>query len=155
MPCFEGAQKWLAEEIKNADTPPIRLLVLLGMVQDASGQREAAIGTYRQVLEIDPEFVPVLNNLAWDLSESGQLEEALEIAAKARKLAPTDPALADTYAWILHKSGDSAGALPVLRQAAQALPDNEAVRLHLVEVLKAVGRDDEAKRQLELLDQPR
>ena len=122
------------------------------MVQDASGQREAAIGTYRQVLEIDSEFVPVLNNLAWDLSESGQLKEALEIAARARKLAPTDPALADTYAWILHKSGDSAGALPVLRQAWEGLPENRTIGLHLVEVLKAVGRSEEAKRQLELLD---
>ena len=152
---LEGAQGWLTEEIKNADTPPIRLLVLLGMVQDASGQREAAIGTYRQVLEIDSEFVPVLNNLAWDLSESGQLEEALEIAARARKLAPTDPALADTYAWILHISGDSAGALPILRQALEGLPENRTIGLHLVEVLEAVGRTEEAKRQRELLDQDR
>ena len=149
------AEKWLLESIERSPTPQIRLLVLLGMVQDVLGEKEASMVTYRKILQIDPDFVPAMNNLAWNLSETGELKEALEIAARARKVAPGDPSLADTYAWILHRSGDSAGALPVLRQASEGLPDNRTVGLHLVEVLEAVGRSEEAQRRLELLDKDR
>ncbi len=149
------AEKWLLESIERSPTPQIRLLVLLGMVQDVLGEKEASMVTYRKILQIDPDFVPAMNNLAWNLSETGELKEALEIAARARKVAPGDPSLADTFAWILHRSGDSAGALPVLRQASEGLPDNRTVGLHLVEVLEAVGRSEEAQRRLELLDKDR
>ncbi len=151
---LDEAEKWLTESIESAEVPPVRLLFLLGMVQDVFGKKKEAVESYREVLELDPGFVPAINNLAWSLSERGDLKEALELASKGRKLAPDNPSLGDTYAWILHRSGDSAGALPVLRQVLEALPDNETVRLHLVEVLKAVGRDEEAQRLLEILNTP-
>ena len=102
--------------------------------------------------EQDPGFVPAMNNLAWNMFEEGEIKEGLELAKKARKVDDENPWLGDTYAWILHKSGDSAGALPILRKAVDALPENKAVRGHLVEVLKAVGRVDEAAEQEEILN---
>ncbi|MDF1527191.1 MAG: tetratricopeptide repeat protein [bacterium] len=152
---LKGAESWLTTSVNGSDTPQPGLLVLLGMVQDVLGKKEEAVETYREVLRLKPDFVPAMNNLAWNLAESGALSEALEIAAKARKQAPENPSLADTYGWILHKSGDSAGALPVLRQALEGVPDNEDVRLHLVEVLKAVGRDDEAQRLMRRAGEPK
>jgi len=148
---LDEAEVWLTESIGDSDAPPVHLQFLLGMIQDATGRDEAAVQTYRKLLAISPEFVPAMNNLAWRLSESGKMNESLEIAARARKLAPEDPALADTYGWILHKSGDSTGALQALRQASEGLPDNRTVKLHLIEVLKAVGRSEEAQQQLENL----
>ncbi|MDF1536943.1 MAG: tetratricopeptide repeat protein [bacterium] len=149
---LDEAERWLIESTEASGTPSVRLLFLLGMVQDVLGKKEVSVDSYREVLELDPGFVPAINNLAWNLSESGDLKEALELAARGRKIVPDDPSLGDTYAWILHKSGDSAGALPILRQALDALPENEVVRGHLVEVLKAVGRNDEAAEQQEMLD---
>gem|GEM_PF-3883754 len=152
---LEEAEEWLGKSIEDQKKPPAGLPFLLGMVQDALGDRESSTATYRRILEASPEFVPAMNNLAWNLSESGDLEEALRIAARARTLAPEEPNLADTYGWILHRSGDSAGALSPLRKAVEALPDNETVRMHLVEALRALGREDEARKQLEILQESR
>jgi tetratricopeptide (TPR) repeat protein len=142
---LEGALKWLDDSLKNSEKPDARLIFLKGIIEESMGKRDAAITSYRDVLNIAPEFVPAMNNLAWNLSETGQLVEALKHSTKARKLAPDDPNLADTHAWILHKSGDSYGALPILRQAIDQLPENKEVALHLIEVLEAVGRTEEAQ----------
>lgn len=142
---LEEAEKWLAGFMEKSGEPDIRLLFLEALIQENLEKKTAASATYQRILKIEPEFVPALNNLAWNLSEAGQMVEALKISTKARNLAPENPHLADTHAWILHKSGDSHGALPLLRQAMEGLPGNEAVGSHLVEVLEAVGRTGEAR----------
>jgi tetratricopeptide (TPR) repeat protein len=149
---LQQAEQWLIESISNSSEPQLYLLVLLGMVQDAIGKKTEAMDSYRKALDINPESVPVMNNLAWNLMESSELEEALKIAARARNLSPDEPYLADTYAWILHISGDSAGALLALRTALEALPENETIRMHMIEVLKTLGREDEVRRHQEILD---
>ncbi len=140
------AEAWLRESLKKQDKNRDRLDVMLGMVQDAQGDRPGAIESYRSALKENPDLVPALNNLAWDLAESGSLDEALLLAMRGRGIDDKDPNLADTYGWILHRQGNSLTAIPILKEAGARAPHNDQIRLHLVEVLEAVGRHEEAAR---------
>jgi tetratricopeptide (TPR) repeat protein len=140
---FEKAEKWLGESIEKQEKDRDRLLVMMGTLRDAGGDRPGAAKAYRAALKENPDLVPALNNLAWALAESGSLDEALLLAMKGRGLDDRDPFLADTYGWILYKQGNSATALPVLKAAREKAPLNDQIRLHLAEVLRAVEQSRE------------
>jgi tetratricopeptide (TPR) repeat protein len=144
---------WLENAIKGKEEDRYGLNLLLGMLHAAMGDRRAAMASYRASLEENPDFVPALNNLAWALAEEGELEEALEISTKGRGIDPENPFLADTHGWILFRSGNATGALPLIRQAVVDQPSNAEIRIHLVEILEAVGRPEEAAQQRAILDQ--
>jgi len=93
------------------------------------GRYSEAIPHMEALLELNPESVMHLNNLAWVYQET-QSPKALETATKAYELAPGNPNVLDTYGWILYKTGDRSGALEVLAKATELAPDNEAIAKH-------------------------
>lgn len=145
---IRDARSWLTEKVANfrEEKGLSTLLVLLGVVNDAAGEKAEAIRAYRLALEKRLDFLPALNNLAWNLAEAGSMNEALMYSSRAVELAPDDPYIADTHAWVLHRMGDSTAALQLLRKAVEKAPQQEQIRMHLVEVLKALGRGEEAER---------
>ena len=66
---------------------------------------------------------------------------------KALKYDPESAAIIDSLGWVLHKRGKHEEALHHLEVAYSGFPDHE-VAAHIVEVLVALDRSDEA---LELL----
>jgi Flp pilus assembly protein TadD len=135
----------MGRSIKAGEAKAQRL-VLLGMIQDARGDVPSAIKAYRLALKEDPDLVPVLNNLAWDLAGEEELTEALRLATRARELAGDDPLVADTLGWIMHKSGQPESALVLLREALEGSPGHPEIRKHLVTVLRSMDRTEEAVR---------
>jgi LuxR family transcriptional regulator, maltose regulon positive regulatory protein len=103
----------------------------LGLVQRARGRLEAALGTYRQLLEVAAApGQPVLPaagvahvGMAEVLYERGQLDAALDHAtqgvALARQVGWTRSLVAGLaiLAWIRHAQGDRAGALAAIAEA--------------------------------------
>ena len=67
-------------------------------------------------VEIEPDNVTLLNNLAWALNELGD-PKAVDYAERAYSLMPNSAATADTYGWILVKRGDVARGVDLLRKA--------------------------------------
>ena len=109
-----------------------------------------AVQQYRAVLEVEPDSLTALNNLAWSLNELGD-PKALEYAERASILAPNSPTVADTYGWILVQQGDAKKGLDLLREASRLAPENPEIRLHLAKALLKTGDKPAAKSELETL----
>ena len=96
----------------------------LSVADDALARKDLATAHqyYRALLDVDPDNVLVLNNLAWT---SGQIKDpkALEYAEKANRLAPNQPSLMDTLGTLLIDKGDTARGVDLLRKASGACPE--------------------------------
>ena len=89
-----------------------------------------------------------LNALGYTLADrTEEFRDAEKFIRRALKLDPDSPAIIDSLGWVLHKRGNHAAALVQLEIAYEQFPDPE-VAAHLVEVLAALERNDDA---LELL----
>jgi len=104
----------------------------IAVLHSASSNYSAAKAAYEQVLTLNPNFAPALNNLAWLCAEHlGDLDRAHELARKARDLQPANPSYTDTLGWVLFRRGEYARALPLLADSAQKLPEEPEVQFHL------------------------
>ena len=124
------------------------LLVNLAILQQQSGNTAEASQTYARLIQVAPNNVVALNNLAWIYHENGD-DRAIELARRAYELSRDNGAVADTYGWILFKAGETKKSLPILEKALELKPDSQEIAMHLAEVYRASGRDSDAKRILE------
>jgi len=119
----------------------------LAVLFETKGAEKKAREHYEKALELNPEFAPAANNLAWMIAEEegGDLGEAMRLALIAKEQYPDDPYIADTLGWIHYKRKSYGLALTQFVQAASDLPDNPTVHYHLALALKANDRQDEAR----------
>lgn len=105
---------------------------------------DEAIREYRLVLKRWPDSALSLNALGYTLADrTEEYREAEKLIRKALALDPDSPAIIDSLGWVLFKRGKHTEALRELERAFESLPDSE-VAAHLVEVLTALDRSDEA-----------
>jgi tetratricopeptide (TPR) repeat protein len=123
------------------------LLTNLAILQQQSGSKDEASKTYATLIEVAPDNVVALNNLAWLYHENND-ERAVGLARRAFELSAENAAVADTYGWILFKAGKIDESLPILEKAHALQPDSREIAMHLAEAYRAVGRDDKAKQIL-------
>jgi tetratricopeptide (TPR) repeat protein len=91
----------LAEQGSN-----VTVSLWLGNLSSMKGDPKAAMEYYRTVLELDPNQVLALNNLAWLMAEDGkQVDQALGFAQKAAELAPDHAAVQNTLGRIFYQKG--------------------------------------------------
>jgi tetratricopeptide (TPR) repeat protein len=133
---------------KNPDQTAAHMF--LGMIYDSKQDPENAEKHYRAALDVDPEFAPAANNLAYLLADSNRdLNEALKLANIAKKSDPEDPSIADTLGWVYYKRGLYPNAVSELTFAAEKLPDNPTVRYHLGMSYLKKGDTEKARKELE------
>jgi len=107
-----------------------------------------SVKAYREAARRWPDSATTLNALGYTLADrTTQYREAEKYIRSALKLAPENPAIIDSMGWVLFKLGRYDEAAKQLEIAYDKFPDHE-VAAHLVEVLVALERTDEA---LELL----
>ena len=107
-----------------------------------------SIKAYRKAAHRWPDSATTLNALGYTLADrTTQYREAEKYIRSALKIAPENPAIIDSLGWVLFKLGRYDEAATQLEIAYEKFPDHE-VAAHLVEVLVALKRNDEA---LELL----
>jgi uncharacterized protein (TIGR03790 family) len=112
----------------------------LAMLEDALGDYPAAVVAYRRTLELEPENVLALNNLAFSLAVHGKAPaEAKPLATRAVTLSNRNPNIVDTLGWIEYLLGDSAQAVQLLADAARRDPMNADIRLHAAFAYAAAG----------------
>ncbi|MCX7099896.1 MAG: tetratricopeptide repeat protein [Methylococcales bacterium] len=149
-----SAQKKNAEAIKLledalAKNPKnLGLHFKLGTLYQQQNDNEKAQAHYVKMLEIQPENVIALNNLAFLYSLTKD-PRAIELAKKAYTIAPSSGAIADTYGYILINQGQAKEGLPILEKAAALAPKSNEIKVHLAEAYVANG--DTAK-ALEILE---
>jgi len=95
----------------------LQAYLLLAQVEQAGGGSAAAVAHYRKVLEIAPNNIVALNNIANRLAASDKLDEALRFAERAKEIAPDNPAISDTLGWLLYQKGRHQLAVQYLEQA--------------------------------------
>ena len=128
---------------------PEHLVVALALadVHADLGHTEPATRWYRRVLELDPDNLFALNDLAVLLTESAPAT-AVVLAARAYTLAPDHPQVMDTYGAALLAAGDAAQARKLLREAYGYRSRDSGIGLNLARALAADGDPDAARRVL-------
>jgi len=122
---------------------------LLATMYDADKQYDKAIERYRRVLELSPDNVLALNNLAYGLAvRRNSPKDALPLAEKAHSLAKGNPNIADTLGWIYHLLGNNEKANELLAAAVQADAQNAEIHLHLAIVSADLGQILQASAEL-------
>ena len=105
---------------------------------------DEAIEQYRAATKRWPESAMSLNALGYTLADrTDEYREAEKLIRKALEYDPDSPAIIDSLGWVLFKQGEYEAALVELQRAYEKLDDHE-VAAHIVEVLNALERRDEA-----------
>ena len=103
-----------------------------------------AIAAYRAAAKRWPDSAIALNAYGYTLADrTDRYREAERLIRRAIKLDPENAAIIDSLGWVLYKRGRYAEALVELQRAYE-LFDNAEVAAHIVEVLHALDRADEA-----------
>jgi len=134
-----------AQEFRPADegTALGRAELLLRM-----DRLQESIDAYRGAVSRWPESPLSLNALGYTLADrTDRLREAEKLIRKALRYDPDSPAIIDSLGWVLYKRGHNEDALEQLQKAYRSFPDHE-VAAHVVDVLVALERDDDALRLL-------
>ncbi len=86
----------------------------------------AAEQSYLKALELDPEYLFALNNLAVARYMAGETDEAMGLLREAQKTFPNVSFLRTTEGFFRYDQGDREGALEAFRQAVRINPDSPA-----------------------------
>ena len=109
-----------------------------------AGQVEAAIAAYRAALDLDPAYVPALNNLALTLKQTGGRREAEVCLRKAIEVAPDDAELHNNLAVLLHEAGRLDEALLAYGNALDIDPADGFANSNYGGLLSQTGRREPA-----------
>jgi Tfp pilus assembly protein PilF len=138
------------EEATALDATLVGPHLMLASEYEIQRDYDGALARYRAVLEVKPDNIVALNNLAYLLAvRKGQPAGAIGYAEQA--MAATggrSPEIADTLAWVQHLLGRDREAVPILERVVKAAPSGAEYRLHLAVVYAAVGRLDAAATEL-------
>jgi tetratricopeptide (TPR) repeat protein len=149
----DGRAEEAAEVLKAAlaaqpDTASL-LWIKAGELEKA-GDIDGAIAVYEALYAKDSSNAIIANNLASLITTHRDDPDSLARAtAIVRRLKGTElPAFQDTYGWIAHRNGNHDEALTYLEPAAAGLPNDPVVQFHLGMTYLALGRVEDARRQL-------
>jgi len=138
-------QEWVAD---NPGHVPAGLM--RGVLLQAAGRVQEALGAYKAVLRVAPENMIALNNAAWATHELGE-PGALSFAERAYDVGPENAAVLDTLGWILLARGQDKLAIEHLSRAAELAPQVPEFRYHLSKALVAGGQLARASEMLAAL----
>lgn len=109
-----------------------------------AGQVEAAIAAYRAALDLDPDYVPALNNLALILKQAGGRCEAEACLRRAIEVAPNDAELHNNLAVLLHEAGRLDEALRSYGEALRIDPADGFANSNYGGLLSQTGQRESA-----------
>jgi len=116
------------------------------------GRVEEGVQGYRDAVKRWPDSATSLNALGYTLADrTEEFSEAEKLIRKALAKEPNSPAIIDSLGWVLFKLGQNEQALVELRRAYEQMDDHE-VASHIIDVLAALQRNEEALELLESAD---
>ena len=125
----------------------------MAVLSQITNNNEKAIEYYQKILQIDPDEVISINNLAWALcTEQGKYKQALELANEGLQKAPEYIDLIDTRGVIFSKLGQFDKAIADFEKCLELYPKTNpgviSTHLHLAEAYDGSGRKKKAIREL-------
>lgn len=123
------------------------------LLLQVTGRNDQAAEIYSKTLDIKPDNVIVINNLAWILcEEQGNYQKALELAQKGLTITPNYVDLIDTCGVAYYRLGQSDKAVQCFTKCLKLLPDSvpaaAATYFHLGRALESLGQKEEAIKNL-------
>jgi tetratricopeptide (TPR) repeat protein len=123
---------------------------LAGSLEDSRGNWPKAEALYQQALQVEPNYPPAANNLAYGMVEHKEnIGMALSLAQIARQRMPDSPVAADTLAWVYYQKGLYGFAADLLLEALQKAPDNATYHYHVGMVYQKQNNTAEARKHLQ------
>ena len=118
---------------------------------ERAGDIDGAIAVYEKLYDANSNSLVAANNLASLITTHRDDPDSLTRAANiVRRMRGTRvPAFQDTYGWIAYRRDNFDEALEYLEPAAKAMTEDVLVQYHLGMTYAALGRNAEAKAQLE------
>jgi len=110
---------------------------------------QRAIPLFERVLEIDPEFTPVLNRLGYSYAAMGDMARAEALMQRYVAAMPTDPNPEDSYGDILFKAGRYAEAKEHFEHALKKDPAFGPSQHELGDVFAMLGNQAGAREAYE------
>ena len=121
----------------------------LGDASRATGDLQAAVASYRRAVELAPEHVPALYNLAVALRDLNQLGEAEKHFRRLHDIDPQDGDALFHLGTLLREQSRYVEAVPFLRLALRLRPDNALLWWNLGVALANCREFGEARNCLE------
>ncbi len=134
---------WLEKRVASQPKDSIALLRLAAIYQ-REGTVDKAIANYEAVLQVNPQNITALVNLA-RLYAAHDPQKAFNMAKAAYNATPNDPLVTQTLGHLAFLTGDYKWALSLLQLAAQAQPQNPEVLYDLGEAYYSAGRVTDAR----------
>lgn len=139
----EFAQRLLAHYGKTANVH-----YYVGTLRGFEGKRDDAEKEFRRELELSPQHVGSLLELARIDLESDRLAEGEEFSKRAVELEPQNPETHHILGRILLATGRPKESVKELEAAKHLAPDAATVRSHLAMAYFSLGRKEEAKAEM-------
>ena|GEM_PF-1986913 len=142
-------EKKLAAALRQ-DSGRLLVKVCLADVHSLQERYADAESLYRQVLHVDPQSLPALNNLAWLLGmQNRETDEALSLVERAIEAAGPTPQLLDTRGCILLSQGRTRQATADLQKAIANGGGTSTTLLHLAAAQLDDGEPQAARQTFE------
>lgn len=122
----------------------LRAWSTMGDIYHQLGDDKKAYKAYDKALKINPDYVYVLNNYAYYLSEEGRkLKKAYNMSKRTIEAEPDNATYLDTFGWILYLQGKPLEAKPFFKHAMlYGGKDSVVIMDHYAEVLYALKEYD-------------
>jgi tetratricopeptide (TPR) repeat protein len=141
---FERADEYAHRLLVHYDhTPNVRYY--LGTLLGFEGKKSEAEKEFRHELEVSPQHVAALLELARMDMDEDRLGEAVEFAKRAVELEPKNPDSHHVLGRVLLATNQLQESAKELEIAKQLAPDGATIRSHLAMVYYRLGRKDAAK----------
>jgi tetratricopeptide (TPR) repeat protein len=103
---------------------------------------------FRKELQISPEHVPAMLELARIDIDAGNLAEAESLALHSVKVEPTNPDTRHILGRVLLAAGRAKESLQELEKAEQLAPSSPEIHFHLATAYRILGRKEDAEREM-------
>lgn len=142
---LELYREWMKTHPEDADVKMATAISLQGAQQE-----EESAKYFEQVIQLNPDNVVALNNLAWYMREQDPVT-ALGYVRRANKLAPNSADILDTLAVLEYINNDYKQAQSSIKQALVRSPNNPSILYHSAMIAAALGKKEAALETLRSL----
>jgi Flp pilus assembly protein TadD len=145
---LEEARELLSELCQD-DQRDAEIWFMFSAANAHLGRFEEVIAACRKALEIEPDYLPALNNIASAFAAMGRHAEAAVEFATVLRLAPDNPAVLNNYGHALALSGRMEEARSALEDAVRLQPFYAEAHYNLAILLEQLALPAEALREYE------
>ncbi len=139
----------ILRQVLQQNSNSYEAMSVLAILLEINGRSDESAEIYRRILEIRPDDLVAVNNLAWIMSEKQQRhQEALTLAQKGLERAPNYVDLIDTRGLVYFRLGEYSKALEdferCIRLYPSGAPSGVTTRFHMAQTYAKLGQNGKA-----------